>query len=194
MYIGMLVVTLAACPCVFQLDWLSQSCITAVCVWSCFITSSCLQCRKILNSGMLSNFVWISTTATETFASLTEVYGDATVSRTTVFKWHNAFKEARENVDDDPCSGRPISSTTDQNVEVVRAVMTKDRRMSVRMIADETGLDKNAVHRILTDHLHMQKICAKLVPKNLSVEQKANRLEICQDLLGRLEIVPDFFG
>ena len=38
----------------------------------------------------------------------------------------------------------------------------------------------------------MQKSCAKLVPKNLSVEQKANRLEICQDLLGRLEIEPNF--
>ena len=38
----------------------------------------------------------------------------------------------------------------------------------------------------------MRKICAKLVPKNLSVEQKANRLEICQDLLGRLEIEPNF--
>jgi len=38
----------------------------------------------------------------------------------------------------------------------------------------------------------MQNICAKLVPKNLSVEQKANRLEICQDLLGRLESEPDF--
>ena len=37
----------------------------------------------------------------------------------------------------------------------------------------------------------MRKICAKLVPKNLSVEQKANRLEICQDLLGRLEIEPN---
>jgi len=61
------------------------------------------------------------------------------------------------------------------------------------MIAEETGLDKNAVHRILTDHLQMRKICAKLVPKNLSVEQKANRLEICQDLVGRLEIEPDFF-
>ena len=33
----------------------------------------------------------------------------------------------------------------------------------------------------------------KLVPKNLSVGQKANRLEICQDLLGRLEIEPNFF-
>ena len=37
----------------------------------------------------------------------------------------------------------------------------------------------------------MRKICAILVLKNLSVEQKANRLEICQDLLGRLEIEPN---
>jgi len=40
----------------------------------------------------------------------------------------------------------------------------------------------------------MRKFCAKLVLKNLSVEQKAKQLEICQDLLGRLEIEPDFFG
>jgi len=33
MYIGTLVVTLAACPYLFQLDWLSQSCATTVCVW-----------------------------------------------------------------------------------------------------------------------------------------------------------------
>ena len=136
--------------------------------------------------------VKLNKSATETFASLTEAYGDATLSRTMVFKWHKAFKEGRENVEDDPRSGRPISSTNDQNVEVVRAVMAKDRRLSVRMIAEETGLNKNAVHRILTEHLHMRKICAKLVPKNLSVEQKANRLEICQDLLGRLEIEPNF--
>ena len=38
----------------------------------------------------------------------------------------------------------------------------------------------------------MQKICAKVVLKNLYVEQKANWLEISQDLLGRLEIEPDF--
>jgi len=87
-------------------------------------------------------------------ASLTEAYGDATLSRTMVFKWHKAFKEGRENVENDPRSGRSISSTNDQNVEVVRAVMAKDRRMSVRMIAEETDLDKNADHRILTDHLH----------------------------------------
>jgi hypothetical protein len=60
------------------------------------------------------------------------------------------------------------------------------------MIAEETGFDKNSVHRILIDHLRMRKICEKLVPKHLSVHQKANRLEICQDLLERLKIEPNF--
>ena len=77
-------------------------------------------------------------------------------------------------------------------MEVVRAVTVKDRWLSVRMIAEEMGLDKNAVHRILINHLHMWKICAKLVPKNLCVEQKVNWLEICHDLPRRLEIEPDF--
>jgi len=136
--------------------------------------------------------VKLKKSATETFSSLTEAYGDATLSRTMVFKWNKAFKEGREYVENDPRSGRPISSTNDQNVEMVRAVIAKDRRFSVRMIAEETGLDESAVHRILTDHLHMRKICAKLVPKNLSVGQKANRFEIFQDLLGRLKIEPNF--
>ena len=70
--------------------------------------------------------------------------------------------------------------------------MAKDHRLNIRMIAEETGLNKNAVPRIPTEHLHMRKICAKLVPKNLSVEQKANRSEIYQDLLGRIEVEPNF--
>ena len=72
-----------------------------------------------------------------------------------------------------------ISSTNDQNVEVVRAVMARDRRLSVRMIAEETGLNKNADHIILTEHLHMRKICAQLVPKNLSVEHGWKFFRIC---------------
>ena len=80
--------------------------------------------------------VKLNKSATETFASLTEAYGDATLSRTMLFKWHKAFKEDQENVEDDSRPGRPISSTNDQNVEVVRAATAKDRRLSVRMIAE----------------------------------------------------------
>jgi len=79
----------------------------------------------------------LNKSATETFASLTEADGDSTVLRTVVFKWHKASKESWENVEDDPHLRRPNSSTNDQNVEVVRAVMARDRRLRVRMISEE---------------------------------------------------------
>jgi len=37
--------------------------------------------------------VKLNKSAIETFASLTEAYGDATLSRTVVFKRHKAFKD-----------------------------------------------------------------------------------------------------
>src|SRR5215510_16389259 len=48
---------------------------------------------------------------TDRFASLTEVYGDVTLLRTMDFRWHKALQEGRENVEDDPRSGRQISPT-----------------------------------------------------------------------------------
>jgi len=99
MYIGALVVTLAVCPYLFQLDCLSQSCATAVCVWSCFITSLRFAMQENFEQRYAIKFcVKLNKSTTETFASLTEAYGDATLPRTMVFKWHKAFKEGRENV------------------------------------------------------------------------------------------------
>jgi len=40
----------------------------------------------------------------------------------------------------------------------------------------------------------MRKVCAKMVPKNLTTEQKANRRDVCLDLLDRLEREPEFFS
>ena len=62
--------------------------------------------------------------------------------------------------------------------------MAKDCQLSVRMFAEEMGLDKKC------SSWNSNRPFAHA--KNLSVEQKVNRLEICQDLLGRLEIEPDF--
>ncbi|EZA48053.1 hypothetical protein X777_14410 [Ooceraea biroi] len=39
----------------------------------------------------------------------------------------------------------------------------------------------------------MKKICAKMVPKILTPQQKENRKEVCRDLLERIENDPDFF-
>jgi len=40
----------------------------------------------------------------------------------------------------------------------------------------------------------MRKACAKIVPKNLTTEQKANRRDVCLDLLDRLEREPELFS
>ena len=40
----------------------------------------------------------------------------------------------------------------------------------------------------------MRKVCAKMVPKNLTTEQKSNRRDVYLDLLDRLEREPEFFS
>jgi len=66
--------------------------------------------------------------------------------------------------------------------------------VSVRLIADQVGLPKFIVHDIFTTELQMRKVCAKLVPKVLTDEQKENRVLISRELLDHVRGNPDFFG
>ena len=111
-------------------------------------------------------------------------------SREQVFRWHKSFLEGREQVQDEPRAGRLSTSKTDDNVESVRSLMRSDRRLTLRTISSELNLNRYTVHQILTRDLEMRKVCAKMVPKNLKTEQKANR----RDLLYRIEREPEFFS
>ena len=75
----------------------------------------------------------------------------------------------------------------DDNVERVRSLVRSDHRLTLRMINSELNLNRFTVHQILTQNLDMRKLCAKMVPKNLTTEQKANWRDVCLDLLDRLE-------
>ena len=118
---------------------------------------------------------------------LRDVYGDSSMSRTRVFEWHKRFVEGREDVEDDPKSGRPCTSTTDTNIEKVRQLVRSDRRLTIRVIANEVRMDKETVRTILVDTLGMRKVCAKMVPRLLTEEQKAQRLNACRDILQQME-------
>ena len=93
----------------------------------------------------------------------------------------------------EPLAGRTSTSETDDNVERVRSLVRSDRRLTLRMISSELNLNRFTVHQILTQDLDMRKVCAKMVPKNLTTEQ-ANRRDACLDLLDRLEREPEFFS
>ncbi|PSN45251.1 hypothetical protein C0J52_06997 [Blattella germanica] len=71
------------------------------------------------------------------------------------------------------------------------------------VIADMVNTNKETVRQNLHDELRMSKVCAQLVPKNFSQEQKDNRKEICSDIMDRLteepylltkDITCDFFN
>lgn len=128
---------------------------------------------------------------TECFLMLTEVFGDNALSRARVFEWHKRFTEGREEVEDDERPGRPVSSRTEGNVQKISDIVRKDRRLSIRIIADMVNINKETVRQTLHDELNMTKVCAKMVPKNLTQEQKDNRKAICSDIMERLKEEPD---
>ncbi|XP_042243085.1 protein GVQW3-like [Homarus americanus] len=118
--------------------------------------------------------VKLKKSATETFQLLTEAYGEGCMSRARVFAWHKRFSECRETVKDDDRPSRPRTAVTDDNIEKVRDVVRKNRKLGVRAIAEKVNLDRESVRRILTEELNMTKVCAKMVPKMLTDEQRAS--------------------
>ena len=51
-------------------------------------------------------------------------------------------------------------------------------------------MDGESFRQILREELNMRKVCAKMVPKLLSDEQKERRKELCLDLLQHTENEP----
>ncbi len=65
----------------------------------------------------------------------------------------------------------------------INETVHKDRRMSVRMIAEIVNAYIETMRKILHDELRMKKVCAKLVSKYLTPDQKL----VCQPISNFLE-------
>ena len=89
--------------------------------------------------------VKLKKTPAETLQMINEVYGEDALSRTQVLQWHKNFREGRDDVHDEQRAGRPSTSHTDPNVQKVRDALNSDRRLSIRAIAEEVGIDKMTV-------------------------------------------------
>ncbi|GBN46207.1 Putative uncharacterized protein FLJ37770 [Araneus ventricosus] len=93
-------------------------------------------------------------TATETQEMLVKV--DA-VSKKCIFEWFKRFRDGKEDVKDEPRSGRPPTSTTSDNIERVRRMLADDRRLSLRMIAEELKISLDSMSNIIHGHLQKRK-------------------------------------
>jgi histone-lysine N-methyltransferase SETMAR len=82
----------------------------------------------------LKFLVKLKKSATEIFQLFSEVYGEDCMSRPSVFQWHKRFSEGRESLKDDDRPGRPRTAVTDDNIEKVRDVIRKDRRLGLQSV------------------------------------------------------------
>jgi len=157
----------------------------------CFLSRAKMQ-RSVEQRYAIKFCAKLGKSGSETLQLLRTAYGDAVLSSAQVFRWHKAFKDGRESAEDEHRAGRPSTARTENNVARVKVVLDRDRRLQVWLIAEEVGVPKTDVHRIITEDLHMRKICGKLVPKNLSDEQKDNRVLVSREILDRVKSEPDF--
>ena len=116
-------------------------------VRSSFCVLSRAKIQRSLEQRYVIKFcVKLRKSGSETLQLLRTAYGDAVLSSFQVLRWYKVFKDGREGVEDEQRAGRPSTSRTDNNVARVKAVLDRDQRLSVRLMAEEVGLPKTDVH------------------------------------------------
>ncbi|XP_060575741.1 protein GVQW3-like [Ruditapes philippinarum] len=125
-------------------------------------------------------------TPTDTWKFFNQKEGVHNCSRTLVFDWHKRFREGQTEITDSARSGRP--GNDQRSIQDVKDVIAKDRRKSIYDIADTVGLCHGTVHMIVTKlFLNMNKVCARWVPRLLTDENKATRVDASRELLRRYD-------
>jgi histone-lysine N-methyltransferase SETMAR len=122
-------------------------------------------------------------TASKTLEMMQIAFRDNTLSRTQVFDWHKSFKEGSVNVEDEPQSGKPSTATDDNHVTKAKELVLENRRLSVKELASALGISAMSAHAILTEHLGMKRIEARLVPRTLNFLQKERRKDVAEEMI-----------
>ena len=90
--------------------------------------------QRFEQSCAIKFWVKLGESATVTYEKLQRAYGEHSLSRAQVSRWHKSFLEGREQVEDEPRARIPSTSKTDDNVESVRSPVRSDRRLTLRML------------------------------------------------------------
>jgi hypothetical protein len=113
--------------------------------------------------------------ATETLTMIQQAFGDQSLSSA-------RFKTGRTSVDDDEHRGRPTSCTNPETVARIQELVLQDRCQTIHHIAGEVGTCYRTCQWFVTEDLGMCLVAAKFVPKNLTADQKQQRVNVCIEL------------
>jgi len=96
------------------------------------------------------------------------------------------------SLEDQPRSGSPSTSGTDENIQKIHDAIMFDRRRIIDELEALTGVSWRSCQLTLTEELHMKRVAAKFFPRLLSEDQRAYRLDVCREMKDQLKTDPDF--
>ena len=97
---------------------------------------------------------------------------------TTIRYWFNEFKRGRTFVFDEERPGRPIEVTTEDMVKKMHDIVSADRRVKIREIADIVDISTERIQNMLHEKLGMRKLSTFTV-KTESHEQLRRTVWTC---------------
>ena len=148
---------------------------------------------KFEQRAVIKFFSKLGKNATDIETELKIVYGDSTPPYSTIAWWVAEFRRGRENLEDDPRSGRPHTAVTEVNVAKVEQLVKEDRRIKLKELEVAIGVGRAAIISILHEHLGLSKLCARWVPRLLTREQKEVRASSCLELMHQFDRDPADF-
>ena len=97
------------------------------------------------------------------------------------------FAKEEPSTEDQPRSGRPRTSITNDNIEAVRNLLADDRHVTVDEISGTLSISHGSAHSILRDSLNMSHVCSVWIPYDIGEFQKERRVEIAKEWLSAFE-------
>ena len=111
------------------------------------------------------------------------VYGDNRLSRAQIFRWYALFKSGVETIEDEARPGRPFSVRNEGLIAKVRKRIQGELCVTVRMMADEYGVNRETIHQILLEDLGKRKVASRFVLHALSNDQRHERVQYTKEII-----------
>ena len=88
-----------------------------------------------------------------------------------------------ETIEDIARPGRQFSVCNEELIAKVRKRIQEERCVTVRMMADEFGVNRETIRRILVEDLGKRKVASRFVPHALSDDQTYERVQYAKDII-----------
>jgi hypothetical protein len=87
------------------------------------------------------------------------------------------------SIEDDARSRSPKKAVSDENIKKVHKIILNDRKVKLIEIDETLKISKKRVEHIVHKSLDMQKLCAKWLPRVLTIDQNQQHVDDSEQCL-----------